>query len=139
MTFLASSSTRSYVNMYVCMPVGWLRLVGSIKLQVSFAEYRLFYRALLQKRPIILRSLLIVATPYVRVYIYVSSSRVTFTPLVSISTRSCVYIYIYVVCMHVYMYIYKGDASGLYVHKVLCINMYICMYVCAVQIYICCL
>ena len=29
-----------------------------------FAEYRLFYRALLQKRPIISRSLLIVATPY---------------------------------------------------------------------------
>jgi len=34
--------------------MGWLRLVGSLKLQVSFAEYRLFYRALLQKRPIIL-------------------------------------------------------------------------------------
>ena len=33
---------------------------------VSFAEYRLFYRALLQKRPIISRSLLIVANPYVR-------------------------------------------------------------------------
>jgi len=46
-------------------PMGWLRLVGSLKLQVSFAEYRLFYRALLQKRPVILRSLLIVATPYV--------------------------------------------------------------------------
>jgi len=30
----------------------------------SFAECRLFHRALLQKRPIILRSLLIVATPY---------------------------------------------------------------------------
>ena len=30
----------------------------------SFAEYRLFYRAPLQKRPIILRSLLIVATSY---------------------------------------------------------------------------
>ena len=44
--------------------MGWLRLVGSLKLQVSFAEYSLFYRALLQKRPIILRSLLIVATPY---------------------------------------------------------------------------
>jgi len=44
--------------------MGWLRLVGSLKLQVSFAEYCLFYRALLQKRPIILRSLLIVATPY---------------------------------------------------------------------------
>ena len=43
--------------------VGWLRLVGSLKLKVSFAEYRLFYKALLQKRPIILRSVLIVATP----------------------------------------------------------------------------
>jgi len=43
--------------------MGWLQLVCSSKLQVSFAEYSLFYRALLQKRPIILRSLLIVATP----------------------------------------------------------------------------
>ena len=33
--------------------MGWLRLVGSLKLQVSLAEDRLFYRALLQKRPII--------------------------------------------------------------------------------------
>jgi len=33
--------------------MGWLRLVVSTKLQVSFAEYRLFYRALLQKRPIV--------------------------------------------------------------------------------------
>ena len=31
------------------MTMGWLRSVGSIKLQVTFAEYRLFYRALLQK------------------------------------------------------------------------------------------
>ena len=45
--------------------VGWLRLVSSIKLLVSFTEYRLFYRALLQKRPLIFRRLLIVATPYV--------------------------------------------------------------------------
>ena len=44
--------------------MGWLRLVGSLKLQASFAEYGLFDRALLQKRPMILRSLLIVATPY---------------------------------------------------------------------------
>jgi len=34
-----------------------------LKVYVSFAEYRLFYRALLQKRPTIWRSLLIVATP----------------------------------------------------------------------------
>ena len=38
--------------------MGWLRLIGSLKLQVSFAEYRLFSRAFLQKRPVILRSLL---------------------------------------------------------------------------------
>ena len=48
--------------------MGWLRLVGSLKLQVSLADYRLFYRALLQKRPIILRSLLIVATPYLHFF-----------------------------------------------------------------------
>ena len=46
--------------------MGWLRLVGSNKTQVSFAEYDLSYRALLQKRPIILRRLLIVATQYLR-------------------------------------------------------------------------
>jgi len=33
--------------------MGWLGLVGSLKLYVSFAEYHLFYRSLLQKRPII--------------------------------------------------------------------------------------
>ena len=43
--------------------MGWLRLVGSFKLYVSVAEYHLFCRALLQKRPIILRSLIIEATP----------------------------------------------------------------------------
>ena len=45
----------AYVMWYVNM--GWLRLVGSLKLWVSFAEYSLFYRALLQKRPTIFRSL----------------------------------------------------------------------------------
>jgi len=44
--------------------MGRLQLVGSLKLQVSFAGYSLFYKALLQKRPIILRSLLLEATPY---------------------------------------------------------------------------
>jgi len=36
-----------------------------LKIMVSFAEYRLFYRDLLQKRPMILRSLRIVATLYI--------------------------------------------------------------------------
>jgi len=43
--------------------VGSPRLAGFFKLYVSFAEYRLFYRALLQKRPIISRCLLLIATP----------------------------------------------------------------------------
>jgi len=54
----------THIMRYASRPMGWLRLAGSLKLQVSFAGYSLFYRALLQKRPMILRSLLIVATPY---------------------------------------------------------------------------
>jgi len=49
--------------------MGWLRLVGSLKLQVSFAEYRLFCGALLQKRRMILRSVLIEGSPYIYIYI----------------------------------------------------------------------
>ena len=45
-------------------PMGWRRSVGSIKSRVSFAEYRLFYRALLQKRRVILSILLREATLY---------------------------------------------------------------------------
>jgi len=55
----------------------WLQWVNSLKLQVSFAEYSLFYRALLQTRPLILRSLVIVATPYF-VPMPLRSNRVTF-------------------------------------------------------------
>jgi len=45
--------------------MGWLRLVGFLKLQYSFAGYSLFNRAHLQKVLIILRSLLAsaIATP----------------------------------------------------------------------------
>ena len=51
--------------MHTCkIPMGWRRSVGSIKLEVSFAEYRLFHRPLLQKKPIILSILLTEATPY---------------------------------------------------------------------------
>jgi len=44
--------------------MGWLQLVGSLKLQVSLAEYHLFYKSVLQKWSVILKSLLIVATPW---------------------------------------------------------------------------
>ena len=59
-----SYSLSSHNSVCIIITIGWLRLVGSLKSYVSFAEYRLFYRALLQKRPMILRSLLIVDTTY---------------------------------------------------------------------------
>ena len=39
-------------NCLILRTMGWLQLVGSFKLYVSFAEYRLWYRALLQRRSI---------------------------------------------------------------------------------------
>ena len=53
--------------------MGWLRLVGSLKWSVSFAKETHKRDDNLQKRPIILRSLLIVATPDGNLY---CSSRV---------------------------------------------------------------
>ena len=44
----------SYVGVDL-VAVGWPRLVGSLKRLVSFEECRLFYRALLQKRPSMLK------------------------------------------------------------------------------------
>jgi len=52
---------------YTYIHMGWLRLVGSLKLLVSFAKEPYKADDILQKRPVILRSLLIVATPYVSV------------------------------------------------------------------------
>jgi len=43
--------------------MGWLQLVGSLKLQVSFAKEPYKRDDILQKRPIFLRSLPIVVTP----------------------------------------------------------------------------
>jgi len=45
--------------------MGWLRLVGSLQLLVSFAKEPYKRDDMLQKWPVILRSLLIVANPYV--------------------------------------------------------------------------
>ena len=79
-------TTRAIVsNLRVSLEydMGWLRLVASLNLQVSFAEYRLFYRALLQKRPMILRSLLIVAIPYHFFMCDVWRSHVTYEKVMS--------------------------------------------------------
>jgi len=58
-TIIPQIHTYTGVGVYMCIPtiqivgkeflaMGWLRSVSSLKLQVSFAEYRLFYSALLQ-------------------------------------------------------------------------------------------
>ena len=47
--------------------MGWLRLVGSLKLQVSFAKEPCKSDYILRKRPVILRSLLIVTTSYTHI------------------------------------------------------------------------
>ena len=92
--------------MYRCVHVytmGWLRLVGSLKLLVSCAEYCLFCRTLLQERPIILRSLLIVATPkhiymYIHVFIYIHVYRCTYIMYV------CIYHILLCVCVSLSVY-----------------------------------
>ena len=47
-----SVEKNNKVFCWVVGAMGWLRSVPSIKLQVSLAEYCLFHRAILQKRPI---------------------------------------------------------------------------------------
>jgi len=61
-----------WMDVYI---MGWLRLVGSIKLYVSFAECSLFYRALLRNIHINFSILLTEATPYVKTHAYRVSKR----------------------------------------------------------------
>ena len=54
--------------------MGWLRLVGSIKLRVSFAKESYKRDDILQKRPIILSILVVEATPYTHTRTHVPGS-----------------------------------------------------------------
>ena len=95
--------------------MGWLRLVGSLKLLVSFAEYRLFYRALLQKTwdtPI--RVVLVLQTRYIYIYVY-------------IYVHICIYKYIY---MYTHIY-YVNWPDILDLESSLCVktDIYICIYI----------
>ena len=78
--------------------MAWLRLVGSLKSWGSFAEYSLFYWALLQKKPVMLRSLLIEATRYGKSYMHSENKVGVYT-----FTHTCICIYAY---MHIYIYSY---------------------------------
>jgi len=56
--------SHEWVSLHEWYRMGWLRWVGCLKIQVSLQNTGLFCRVLLQKRPIFLSILLIVATPY---------------------------------------------------------------------------
>jgi len=62
--FLCASHVTSLCLFPSLSYIGWLRLVGSFRSKVIFAKEPYKKDYILQKRPIILRSLLIVATPY---------------------------------------------------------------------------
>jgi len=120
--------------------VGWLRLVGSIQLQVSFAKESYKRDDILQKRHIILSILLTVATPYcfpnrhMRVYM---------------DMYTCVYTYVYIytyvrkweytwTCTHVYTHTCMYTDIRTYVNMRMDTNtrMYVQIHVCT-YIYVC--
>jgi len=69
--------TYMFVYFLICAPtMGWLRLVGCLKIYVSLQNIGLFCRSLLQKRPMFLSILLIVATPYSNCSYYWNSNLV---------------------------------------------------------------
>ena len=99
--------------------MGLLRLVGSLKLQVFFAKESHKRDDILQKRPIILRSLLCVATPD-------TYSAVTAT------SASAEYVYVYrpVVHIHIlccyYIHILCCYSREVYIH-IFCCYCYFCI------------
>jgi len=115
---------HTYTHIYVYMPnndifliaMGWLQLEGSSKLQVSCAKEPYNRDDILQKRPIILRSLLIVATPYLQqqshgicictyICMYIRISVYMYTCICPVA-RPSLYTYTYIL-VYKYIYIYK--------------------------------
>jgi len=99
--------------------MGWLRLVGSLKSYVSSTKYRLFHRALLQKRPIILRSLLIVAIPYRFSYAPVIFLYLVLFFLISPSLSCSFYLPLSPLYIHTYIHIYTHTHAhkNIYTHR----------------------
>ena len=120
--------------------MGWLRLIGSLKLQVSSAKEPYKRDYVLQKRPIISRSLLLVATPQLHFL----------TPISSGVVQMCVCTYVWCVCAHIYMctivnihvftYMYMCNrfpverCRSVRVHMY-CVCVYVYIYICVVYTY----
>ena len=114
--------THSYV-WHASISLTWC--VCAISSAYSLAEYSLFYRALLQKRPIILRSLLIALYMCTWVHIYVPTCTYTYT-YIYIPTCTCTYTYLYT-HMHIYIYIYIYPHAHIHIH--IYVRTYIHMYI----------
>ena len=112
--------------------MGWLRLVGSLKLYVSFVEYCLFYRSVLQKRPVILRSLLYEVT----LYLYHLNHIYTHDYVrVCMAYEFVFYIYIHI-CAYVY---YVHICTRVCVCVCVCVGVCVCLCVCVcVCVCVCC-
>jgi hypothetical protein len=100
-----------YRFIYICT-MGWLRSVGSIKVQVSFAKYRLFCRFLLQNRHIILSILLTEATPY----IHIALSPTFFCLCVTYSYVWSLHTYSYTHVLHTYGTVPLPSIFTLHIH-----------------------
>jgi len=103
-------------------PMGWLQLVGSIKLYVSFAKEPYKRDDILQKRPIILSILLIAATPYSQETQQCSTppfSKVTsvFWEKKIASAQVCAQ---FAICVYMYKYTYTHTHIYIYINSQFC-------------------
>jgi len=108
------------IHIHICidthLDMGWLRLVGSLKLYVSFAKEPYKRDFVLQKRPVILRSLPIVATLYVLICEHMCMS------------CACVFIYMFI---YICAYDMRMDiCMCIYFHTCIrtCTHTYVCIY-----------
>jgi len=99
--------------------MGWLRWVGSIKVYVSFAKEPYKRDYILQKRPIILSRLLIVATPYVlqNTILYNTCSYVQITYDLYIWYVLCnIYILMHMQHVHIHLHLHMCVYMHIYVY-----------------------
>ena len=109
----------------------------------SFAEYSLYYRALLQKRLKISRSLLIVATPHlgisqqldvrwldiVEIYCHFTFLKGVRRGIPQLCTYMCMYVHTSSwdsTAMYIYMYLHTSswDSTGMYIYVYVCTYTY---------------
>ena len=95
--------TTSHVHMYT---MGWLRWVGSLKIHVSFAKEPYKRDDILQKRHIILRSLLIVAIFHLVWWYHVQTCIYNVQVRSILSSANILTMYVSLQCTHnVYMHV----------------------------------